>query len=109
MRRRWWLVPAVAVFALLLVAVGTFFYQVHRATSDWWPSAVPTVVQYDDRDFSCGNVHSEARAADLAGMVPRGRTIGGGTIYAPPGFTLPIGIAVRNGDSYFYCSLSGGP
>ncbi|MGH1549710.1 hypothetical protein ACRAWB_11280 [Leifsonia poae] len=109
MRRRWWLIPVVAISALVLLAVGTFFYQVHRTTSDWWPRAVPTVVQYDDRDFTCGNVHSEARPEDLVGMVPRGRTIGGGTIYAPPGFLLPIGIAVRDAGTFYYCPLSGGP
>jgi hypothetical protein len=41
-------------------------------------------------------------------MVPSGRTIGGGTIYAPPGPGLPDGIAVLDGDTYFYCPLSGG-
>ncbi|MBN9630592.1 MAG: hypothetical protein J0I18_08290, partial [Actinobacteria bacterium] len=69
---------------------------------------VPTRVQYEDRDFTCGNTHTEARPADIAGMVPRGRTIGGGVIYAPTGFLLPDGIAVRDGNTYYFCPLSGG-
>jgi hypothetical protein len=95
--------------AILFAAALVFFVQVHAKTSDWWPSAVPTVVQYDGRDFTCGNRHYEATPPQVAGMIPRGHTIGGGTIYAPPGYLLPIGIAVRDGDVYYACPLSGGP
>ena len=86
----------------------TFLVQVHQATADWWPSAVPTTVQYEHRDFTCGNTHTEARSSDIVGLVPRGRTIGGGVIYAPTGFLLPDEIAVRDEATYFLCPLSGG-
>lgn len=107
-RGRVWGLFAAAVGALVVTAVLIVLFQVHQATADWWPSAVPTRVQYEDRDFTCGNTHTEARPADIAGMVPRGRTIGGGVIYAPTGFLLPDGIAVRDGNTYYFCPLSGG-
>ena len=108
-RGRWKELVVGGAGAIVFSAVLVFFVQLHAATADWWPSAVPTRVQYDGRDFTCGNTHVEISAEQVAGMVPRGWTIGGGTIYAPPGSALPFGVAVRDGDRYFHCSLSGGP
>jgi hypothetical protein len=50
-----------------------------------------------------------ATDADLNGLEARGHTIGGGIIYAPPGFTLPVGIVVAAGEDLRHCTLSGGP
>ena len=109
MRRRWGELLIGGAAAALFSAALVFFVQVHAATSDWWPNAVPTVAQYDGRDFSCGNEHHEMPADERQGFLPRGRTIGGATIYAPPGYTLPLIIAVRDGEVYYECPLSGGP
>lgn len=105
-------VTAVAVVLALGIATGAIgLYQLHAATADWWPKAEPTRAQYDGRDFSCldgGRPVTVPRSA-LAGLEPRGRTIGGGTIYAPPGDDLPIGILVVVDGEVRACSLSGGP
>lgn len=105
-------VMGTAILAALALAAGAVgLYQLHAATAGWWPKAVPTRVQYDGRDFNCldgGRPVTVPRSA-LAGQEARGRTIGGGTIYAPPGDDLPIGIVVVAGGEVRACSLSGGP
>jgi len=108
-RRRWWGLLVTGTVVVACSAALVFFVRVHAATSDWWPNVVPTVVQYDGRDFTCGNEHHELPVEERQGLLPRGRTIGGGTIYAPPGFMLPLVVAVRDGDTYYECPLSGGP
>ncbi len=95
--------------ALLFSAVLVFFVQLHAATADWWPKAIPTRVQYDGRDFTCGNDPHKLDASQATGLVARGRTIGGGTIYAPARDGRPSGVVVRDGNRFYWCSLSGGP
>jgi len=107
---RWAKAAAVLVaFAALAAVLGIL--QLHAATADWWPKAVPTRVQYDGRDFSCldGGRARVVPSSALDGMVPRGRTLGGGVIYAPPGDRLPLGILVAADGEVRACSLSGGP
>lgn len=107
---RW--VTAAAVLAAFAVLGGVIgLYLLHGATADWWPKAVPTRVQYDGRDFSCldGGRPRVVSSAALTGLLPRGRTIGGGVIYAPPGDQLPFGILVSADGEVRACSLSGGP
>jgi hypothetical protein len=111
-RRGRWLTAALTTLALaVVICTAVFFVQVHAATADWWPGAIPTRVQYDGRDFSCldGGRERPATHADLNGLEARGHTIGGGIIYAPPGFTLPVGIVVAAGEDLRHCTLSGGP
>ncbi|GAA2050667.1 hypothetical protein GCM10009820_07080 [Leifsonia soli] len=109
-RRRWPAVLIVLACCVVIAGVVTVFVQVHAATADWWPRAIPTRVQYDDRDFTCGD---DPRRDDvgpdaLKGLEPRGRTIGGGVIYAPGGFDLPDGIVVSADGELRACPLSGG-
>lgn len=107
---RWAKTAAVLVaFGVLGAVFGVL--QLHTATADWWPKAVPTRAQYDGRDFSCldGGRPRVVPSSALGGMVPRGRTLGGGVIYAPPGDRLPLGILVAADGEVRACSLSGGP
>lgn len=94
----------------LIVGVATYLFQVHAATADWWPRAIPTVVQYDHRDFTCGDDprRDDVGPEALTGLQPRGRTIGGGVVYAPAGNDLPDGIVVSAGGELRACPLSGG-
>ena len=109
-RRRW---PALVIgLGLCVVAAGAivFFVQVHAATADWWPTAIPTRVQYEGRDFTCLDggrpIHVDSSA--LIGREARGRTIGGGVIYAPSGSDLPDGVIVAADGDLRFCPLSGG-
>ena len=109
-RRRWAGLAIGVICCAVLVGVATFFVQVHAATADWWPRAIPTRVQYDHRNFTCGDIprRDDVGPVALTGLQPRGRTIGGGVIYAPPGFDLPDGIVVSADGELRACSLSGG-
>lgn len=110
MRRRWRELLAGGLLAAVFVAVLAFFAWVHVTTGDWWPKAIPTSVQYDGRDFSCSpDAHIGEGSEALRGLTERGHTIGGGTIYAPPGSDLPTGIAVADGNTVRSCSLNGAP
>jgi hypothetical protein len=101
-------VVLVAVVVILCGAVVSLV-QIHATTSDWWPKAIPTTVQYNGRDYSCDPAgHRNVTRADLEGSRPVGHTIGGGTIYAHPGAT-PFGVIVSGDDVLRSCSLSGGP
>jgi len=57
---------------------------------------------------AAGGGEQAARAA-VTGLEARGRTIGGGTILAPPGGDLPARIVVSADGRLQPCSLSGGP
>ncbi|MFF1573725.1 hypothetical protein ACFVWR_13330 [Leifsonia sp. NPDC058292] len=111
MRTRLQMLVVAGTIIVVICGAVVFFVQVHAATADWWPGAIPTRVQYEGRNFTClsGGRKLAATRDDLMGLEARGHTIGGGTIYAPPGLTLPLGIVVASGDELRQCSLSGGP
>lgn|GEM_PF-1040865 len=110
-RGRW--ISGIVAAAAVVVGIGGLFAlaSLHAATADWWPQAIPTRVQYEDRDFSCldGGRPTPADRSDMDRLEPRGHTIGGGVIYAPPGNDLPTGIIVSGNGELRHCALSGGP
>jgi hypothetical protein len=95
---------ASGVVLVLLVAFGFFLIMVHDATADWWPSTIPTRVQFTGRNYDCGHANAHGSTAHLHKL---GHTIGGGTIYAhsaaPDAF-----IVVKASDIVRYCPLNGG-
>lgn len=95
---------AAGVVLVLLVGFGVFLVNVHEATADWWPSAIPTRVQYAGRSYDCG--HANAHGSIL-GLTARGHTIGGGTIYARSP-APDVFIVVKDGETVRYCPLHGG-
>jgi hypothetical protein len=104
-------VAGVVLVVVVVILCGVFvsFVQIHATTGDWWPKAIPTTVQYNGRDYTCDPAgHRNVTRPDLEGARPVGHTIGGGTIYAPPGAT-PFGIIVSGDHILRSCSLSGGP
>jgi hypothetical protein len=110
-RRRPLTVAGVVLVVVVVVLCGAvvYFVHIHGATGDWWPKAIPTTVQYNGRDYSCGPAgHRNVTRPDLEGTRPVGHTIGGGTIYARPG-TSPFGVIVSGDGIFRSCSLSGGP
>jgi hypothetical protein len=106
-----WVTAWAVLLALAFLGGVIGLWRLHAVTADWWPQAVPTRTQYDGRDFSCldGGRKRVVPASRLAGLEPRGQTIGGGVIYAPPGDELPIGILVVADGEVRACALSGGP
>jgi hypothetical protein len=97
----------VAVMTLVMIGIVVVLIQVHSATADWWPLVIPTRVQYDGRNFTCAG--DDGAVAVPTGLEPRGRTIGGGTILAPPGDVLPAQIVVAADGRAHRCDLSGAP
>ncbi|GAB3578956.1 hypothetical protein GCM10027406_16090 [Leifsonia lichenia] len=107
-----WISGIVAAFAVVVGIGGLYaLASLHAATADWWPQAIPTRVQYDHHDFSCldGGRPRPAERSEVDGLEPRGHTVGGGVIYAPPGNDTPTGIVVSGNGELRHCSLSGGP
>ena len=88
-------------------------WKIHELTWDWvlTPKKVPTRVQYANRDFIC-RPDAKPHALSLDGLALRGKTAGGGDIYATepsPGESVVVGIAIKTDGGFVTCSLSGGP
>ncbi|WP_052207420.1 hypothetical protein [Sinomonas humi] len=104
-------VGTVAVIGV--TSAGIQLWNVHRMTSDWmlWPKAVPSKVQFADRDYQCGpnpvpNTHS------LEGLTKQGRTAGGADIYAADQGaqnSTVTWIVIATGPATYACDLMGGP
>lgn len=101
------------VILLALASAGAQLWNVHQMTSDWtlWPKAVPSKVQFANRDYDCGpNPAPVTRSLD--GFTRQGKTAGGADIYAPgPGTQNAIAtwIAIRTDTATYSCDLLGGP
>lgn len=111
-----WVAAAVVCIALLvaLVPVGVRLYEVHQLAWDWTltPKEVPSNVQYDDREFNCGQDARPRPGRTLDGLTVRGKTAGGGDIYAaepPPGESVVTSVSIRTAEGVFTCDLMGGP
>ena len=103
----WVAVACMGALVLSLAAVGLRLWHVHDETWEWRlnPSATPPKVAYRDRDYS-----RSAEAAQISqGFVRSGETMGGGTIYAPPGPRTTTAIDVVDGDRVVEYGLLGGP
>lgn len=102
-----------AVIAIALIAVAVQPWSVHQMTSDWtlWPKAVPSKVQFANRDNQCGpNPVPTTRSFD--GLTKQGKTAGGADIYAPePGTQSGTAtwIVIMTGQATYTCDLMGGP
>jgi hypothetical protein len=108
------------VVVMALFSAGSRLITVHQQTSDWalWPRAVPSKVQFADRDYSCGREAKLAVAADdgglgpgdaaLQGLTVRGKTAGGADIYASAAAVPPV-IKVLADEGVYGCTLMGGP
>lgn len=106
----------VALCGLVLALVALGYVAVHlRLVHDrsyeyrWTPSAAAPRIQFAGRDYSRSS--GQPATALPAGLVPLGRTEGGGRIYGPAGSrdsTLVI-LHVVTGDGTFTYALSGGP
>ncbi|MDQ4491650.1 hypothetical protein RBS60_15720 [Sinomonas sp. ASV486] len=98
------------VLAIVLLVLGIRLRGVHETTSDWvlWPRAVPSRVQFADRDYECG-AHPGAGAGSVEGLVKRGTTSGGGDIYASSSSGATTWIVVAADNATYTCGLLGGP
>ena len=115
-RDRVWVAATVVCSGLVvaLVPVGVRLYEVHQLTWDWTliPKEVPSKVQYDGREFNCGQDARPRPGRTLDGLTVRGKTAGGGDIYAaepPPGESVVTSVSIRTADGVFTCDLMGGP
>lgn len=99
-----------AVLAVVLMGMAVQLWSVHQTTSDWalWPKAVPSRVQFADRDYQCGpDPAPSGRSTD--GLAKHGITAGGGDIYAPPAGGTATWIVVAADGATYTCNLLGGP
>lgn len=105
----WWTPRRTVVFiaaflvAALVISGGIALLKVHEATANWWPSAIPTRVQYAGRNYTCFG----AGPGFTTGLPARGHTIGGGIIFAPS-VEPDTFIVVSDGKRIVECPLSGG-
>lgn len=105
-----WVLGAVVV---VLVVAGVRAWNVHQVTSDWalWPKAVPSKVQFANRDYQCGP-DPTPNTRSLDGLAKQGKTAGGADIYSAepeaPNDTATWIVIAANQATYT-CNLMGGP
>ncbi|WP_422934221.1 hypothetical protein [Sinomonas sp. P47F7] len=78
-------------------------------TSDWtlWPKAVPSKVQFADRDFVCGSTPLPSTRSP-EGLSLQGKTAGGADFYASapgPDKAAATSILIKAQTGTFNCAL----
>lgn len=102
-----------AVMVAVVIAIGLRLWDIHQTTSGWtlWPKAVPSKVQFANRDYQCGpNPTPETRSLD--GLTKEGSTIGGADIYATaqgPHSGPVTWVVLKTDKATYTCDLLGGP
>ena len=106
-RRRRELATWVAVACLATLAVRVTY--VHDKSWEYrlYPSSTPPKVVYRDRDYRRSETAPRVRVE--AGLVVRGKTMGGGIIYATAGDLTATVIDVVDGHRVVEYGLMGGP
>ncbi|MEN0085748.1 MAG: hypothetical protein AAGC66_13385 [Leifsonia sp.] len=104
-----------SIIACLLIVAGTFCFSalfpkfaLYERTGAWVAEAVPPIVQLNGREYEkCEK--TSAITEDERAYPVRGRTEGGAAILAPAGDDTPVLIFLRTKNSFYECSLIGGP